>query len=126
VPTAPWRRRRVNDSPRPAGRRWAGRLRRGGTLARQVLAGRRPERPTAEIGTDSLAKRRRFTLRRGAAGRGGIAIAGRPGRSENSPDLIDHEWVPIPRLAWLAPLEPASLPAVLSSLRSGRPSPRSR
>ena len=45
---------------------------------------------------------------------------------EDSPDLIDHEWVPIPRLDWLAPVEPASLPAVLSSLRSGRPSPRSR
>ena len=104
MPTAPWRRRRVNDSPRPAGRRWAGRLRRGGTLARQVLAGRRPERPTAEIGTDSLAKRRRFTLRRGAAGRGGIAIAGRPGRSENSPDLIDPDF---PGLVPFSPAIPA-------------------
>lgn len=37
VPRAPWRRRRVTDSPRPAGRRWAGRLRRSGTFARQVL-----------------------------------------------------------------------------------------
>ena len=45
---------------------------------------------------------------------------------EDSPDLLDHEWVPIPRLDWLAPVEPASLPAVLSCLRSGRPSPRSR
>src|SRR5688500_14336889 len=71
VPTAPWRRRRVTDIPRPAGRRWAGRLRRGGSLARQVLAGHRPEAPTADLGTDSLAPRRRFTLRRGAAGRGG-------------------------------------------------------
>jgi CDP-diacylglycerol---serine O-phosphatidyltransferase len=37
VPRAPWHRRRTTDSPRPAGRRWAGRLRRGGTLARQAL-----------------------------------------------------------------------------------------
>jgi CDP-diacylglycerol--serine O-phosphatidyltransferase len=36
VPRAPWR-RRSNDSPRPAGRRWTGRLRRGGSLARQAL-----------------------------------------------------------------------------------------
>lgn len=45
VPTAPWRRHRTIDSPRPAGRRWAGRLRRSGTVARQVLlVGRRPAR----------------------------------------------------------------------------------
>jgi CDP-diacylglycerol--serine O-phosphatidyltransferase len=37
VPSTPWRRRRTTDSPRPAGRRWAGRLRRGGSLARQAL-----------------------------------------------------------------------------------------
>src|SRR4051812_720604 len=37
VPRTPWRRRRTTDSPRPAGRRWAGRLRRGGSLARQAL-----------------------------------------------------------------------------------------
>ena len=37
MPSTPWRRRRTTDSPRPAGRRWAGRLRRGGTLARQAL-----------------------------------------------------------------------------------------
>jgi len=47
VPRAPWRRRRETDSPRPAGRRWAGRLRRSGTLARQVLlVGRRARRRT--------------------------------------------------------------------------------
>ncbi len=39
VPRAPWRRRRATDSPRPAGR-WTGRLRRGGSFARQVLVGR--------------------------------------------------------------------------------------
>jgi CDP-diacylglycerol---serine O-phosphatidyltransferase len=37
VPSTPWRRRRSTDSPRPAGRRWAGRLRRSGTIARQAL-----------------------------------------------------------------------------------------
>src|SRR5690349_9247323 len=40
VPRTPWRRRRTTDSPRPAGRRWAGRLRRGGTIARQALLAR--------------------------------------------------------------------------------------
>lgn len=38
VPRAPWRRRRTTDSPRPGGgHRWTGRLRRSGSLARQVL-----------------------------------------------------------------------------------------
>jgi CDP-diacylglycerol--serine O-phosphatidyltransferase len=63
VPRAPWQRRRVTDSPRPAGRRWAGRLRRSGSLARQVLVrsvGRQGE--TALVHTD--APRRRFPLRR--------------------------------------------------------------
>jgi CDP-diacylglycerol---serine O-phosphatidyltransferase len=36
VPRTPWGRRRTTDSPRPAGR-WAGRLRRSGSLARQVF-----------------------------------------------------------------------------------------
>jgi len=45
VPSTPWRRRRTTDSPRPAGRRWAGRLRRGGTLARQALLVRVVRRP---------------------------------------------------------------------------------
>ena len=37
MPRAPWRRFRATDAPRPAGRRWAGRLRRSGSLARQVF-----------------------------------------------------------------------------------------
>src|SRR5215218_10046392 len=37
VPRAIWRRRRSTDSPRPAGRQWTGRLRAGGTKARQML-----------------------------------------------------------------------------------------
>lgn len=47
MPRAPWRRRRTTDSPRPAGR-WTGRLRRSGSLARQVLlvrVGRRRREP---------------------------------------------------------------------------------
>src|SRR3954469_16480083 len=50
VPRAPWRRRRTTDSPRPAGRRWAGRLRRSGSLARQVLLVGRPGRRRSESG----------------------------------------------------------------------------
>jgi CDP-diacylglycerol--serine O-phosphatidyltransferase len=66
-----------------------------------VLVGRRPEGPGPEIGTDSLAPRRRFTLRRGAAGRGGTAVAGRPGRSENPPQPLDSD------LTGLVPISPA-------------------
>src|SRR5437764_6361400 len=52
VPRALWRRRRTTDSPRPAGRRWAGRLRRSGSLARRVLlVGRRARRRTETGGT---------------------------------------------------------------------------
>src|SRR5262245_12160537 len=49
VPRAPWRRRRSTDSPRPAGR-WAGRLRRGGTVARQVLLVRMGRRRRDAVG----------------------------------------------------------------------------
>ncbi len=43
MPRTPWRRRRVTDSPRPAGRRIITRnlRRRGGSLARRVLVGQR-------------------------------------------------------------------------------------
>ena len=47
MPRALWRRRRTTDSPRPAGRRWTGGLRRSSTFARQVLlvrVGRRDDR----------------------------------------------------------------------------------
>jgi CDP-diacylglycerol---serine O-phosphatidyltransferase len=53
VPRAPWRRRRTTDSPRPAGRRWAGRLRRSGSLARQVLVGRVVGRRHSEASADT-------------------------------------------------------------------------
>lgn len=47
MPRTLWGRRRTTDSPRPAGRRWAGRLRRSGSLARRVLLVRvgRRQRP---------------------------------------------------------------------------------
>jgi CDP-diacylglycerol--serine O-phosphatidyltransferase len=51
VPRTPWRRRRTGDLPRPAGRRWAGRLRRGGSLARRVLLVRVRRHRTVPGGT---------------------------------------------------------------------------
>src|SRR3982750_4885887 len=58
VPRTPWRRRRTTDSPRPAGRRWAGRLRRGGTIARQALLVRvgRRSRDTGRAATATRAE----------------------------------------------------------------------
>jgi CDP-diacylglycerol---serine O-phosphatidyltransferase len=41
VPRTLWRLRRTADTPRPAGRSWTGRWRRGGVLAQRVLRGRR-------------------------------------------------------------------------------------
>jgi CDP-diacylglycerol--serine O-phosphatidyltransferase len=41
VPRTPWGRRRTADSPRPGGRRWAGRLRRGARRVLLVRVGRR-------------------------------------------------------------------------------------
>jgi CDP-diacylglycerol---serine O-phosphatidyltransferase len=57
VPSTPWRRRRTTDSPRPAGRRWAGRLRRGGTLARQALLVRVGRRSGGDSGRAATATR---------------------------------------------------------------------
>ena len=45
---------------------------------------------------------------------------------EPNPQLLGCEWVPVERLPEVRPLEPAGLTAVLSSLRSARPSPPSR
>lgn len=55
MPRAPWRRRRSTDSPRPAGRRWAGRLRRGSAFARQVLLVRVGRRDGGSDGGTDLA-----------------------------------------------------------------------
>ncbi|GAA3267146.1 hypothetical protein GCM10020218_004910 [Dactylosporangium vinaceum] len=57
MPSTPWQRRRTTDSPRPGGgRQWAGRLRRSGSLARQVLfAGRVARRGEGNVaGATSL------------------------------------------------------------------------
>ncbi|WP_243709774.1 phosphatidylcholine/phosphatidylserine synthase [Micromonospora sp. 15K316] len=71
MPRAPWRRRRTTDSPRPAGRRWAGPLRRSGAFARQVLlvrVGRRDGELTGGVDTALVepryAGRRRYGLDR--------------------------------------------------------------
>jgi CDP-diacylglycerol--serine O-phosphatidyltransferase len=53
VPRTLWGRRRTTDSPRPAGR-WAGRLRRSGSLARQVLLVRVGRRRGRQSGTAVL------------------------------------------------------------------------
>lgn len=59
MPKTSWRRRRGLDSPRPAGRRWTGKLRRGGSVARDVLlvrVGRRrhPEPQSGTPGTTTI------------------------------------------------------------------------
>jgi 8-oxo-dGTP pyrophosphatase MutT (NUDIX family) len=45
---------------------------------------------------------------------------------EDDPQLLGFRWVPEGRLGAVVPLEPPELPALLSSLRWGRPSPPSR
>ncbi len=63
MPRAPWRRRRTTDSPRPAGRRWAGRLRRSSTFARQVLLVRVGRRDGAVPGNDLVVPDHRYADR---------------------------------------------------------------
>lgn len=63
MPRAPWRRRRTTDSPRPAGRRWAGRLRRSSTFARQVLLVRVGRRDDDLHGTDLVPTEHRYADR---------------------------------------------------------------
>ncbi len=82
VPRTPWRRRRTTDSPRPAGRRWAGRLRRSGTLARQALlvrVGRRDRRRRSRR-TDLVLPAHRYTDRAAPSGYGSTAGSPRPRR----------------------------------------------
>ena len=65
MPRAPWRRRRTTDSPRPAGRRWAGRLRRSSTFARQVLLVRVGRRDGDQLnGTDLVLPEHRVDRQR--------------------------------------------------------------
>lgn len=59
MPKAPWRRRGTTDNPRPAGRRWTGRLRRSGTLARQVLLVRVGRRHRESLGAPPIVRQAR-------------------------------------------------------------------
>ena len=91
MPRAPWRRRRTTDSPRPAGRRWAGRLRRSSTFARQVLlvrvgrrdgAGRRRRRPGLRPSTATSIGSAAGTASTGTSAPSvQVDRAGQPGRS---------------------------------------------
>jgi CDP-diacylglycerol--serine O-phosphatidyltransferase len=63
VPRAPWRRHRTIDSPRPAGRRWAGRLRRSGTVARRVLLVGRGPATSGHVATRGAAAGRHYADR---------------------------------------------------------------
>ncbi len=56
MPRTPWRRTRVTDSPRPAGRRWTGKLRRSGTVAREVLLVPVRRRRRREAGTTTIVR----------------------------------------------------------------------
>ncbi len=76
MPRTPWGRRRSADSPRPAGRRWAGRLRRGGSLARQVLFVRVGRRRASGAGPVLLTSEP--TIEGGESGH--VTRAGHPGR----------------------------------------------
>jgi CDP-diacylglycerol---serine O-phosphatidyltransferase len=62
VPRTLWRLRRTADSPRPAGRRWSGRWRRGGFLARRVLRGRR-RRPDGALAVEAYHPRSPHAVR---------------------------------------------------------------
>src|SRR5437763_16745855 len=89
VPRTPWGRRRTTGSPRPGGRRWAGRLRRG---ARRVLLVR-------------VGRRRRANA---------VLLPGGPDAQDghNSRLIVTAELDP--RL--VAPVSPAALPAPASSV----------
>ncbi len=94
MPRTPWGRRRTTDSPRPRGRRWAGRLRRS---ARRVLLVR-------------VGRRRRS---------GGVLLPGRPDAQDGHNSRLDGSRLIVaadldPRL--LAPVSPAPPGAVSTSV----------
>jgi CDP-diacylglycerol---serine O-phosphatidyltransferase len=96
VPRAPWRRRRTTDSPRPKGR-LTGRLRRGGSFARQVLLVR--------VGR-----------RRGAAGDQVLADPRAALDIDTHPDLTGPHGLGVDFLAPASPAVP---------MLAGEPAPRS-
>lgn len=115
MPRAPWRRRRSTDSPRPAGRRWAGRLRRSGSLARQVLLVGRPGRRRAESTTSAttliLPENADLDVRRP----GPVRLRRRAGTAATAPPVAGSPVAPIAPPA-VAPASPAPAPAAASGL----------
>jgi CDP-diacylglycerol--serine O-phosphatidyltransferase len=115
VPRAPWQRRRTTDSPRPGGgRQWAGRLRRSGSLARQVLfAGRAGRRGDGNVAgaTSLLVPAAETDTRTGRVRLPRLRMRRRDGLSrELSPEAIGLAPVGPP----LAPPEGHDEPAALS------------
>jgi CDP-diacylglycerol---serine O-phosphatidyltransferase len=120
VPRAPWRRRRSTDSPRPAGRRWARRLRRSGSLARQVLLVGRPGRRRAESTTSAttliLPENADLDVRRP----GPVRLRRRAGTAATAPPVAAPAVVPIESPA-LAPVTPAAAGGLAVPLLPGDP-----
>jgi CDP-diacylglycerol---serine O-phosphatidyltransferase len=120
VPRAPWRRRRSTDSPRPAGRRWAGRLRRSGSLARQVLLVGRPGRRRAESTTSAttliLPENADLDVRRP----GPVRLRRRAGTAATAPPVAAPAVVPIESPA-LAPVTSAAADGLAVALLPGDP-----
>jgi CDP-diacylglycerol---serine O-phosphatidyltransferase len=120
VPRAPWRRRRSTDSPRPAGRRWAGRLRRSGSLARQVLLVGRPGRRRAESTTSAttliLPENADLEVRRP----GPVRLRRRAGTAATAPPVAAPAVVPIESPA-LAPVTSAAADGLAVPLLPGDP-----
>ncbi|HET6531995.1 MAG TPA: CDP-alcohol phosphatidyltransferase, partial [Actinoplanes sp.] len=90
MPRTPWRRPRTTDSPRPAGRRWAGRLRRGGSAARQALLVRVGRR-SRDVGRAATATQAEVIYTGTEIGRGRTLALPGTGHQLPAPPVIDAE-----------------------------------
>ena len=93
MPRTPWRRRRTTDSPRPAGRRWAGRLRRGGTAARQALLVRVGRR-SGDAGRAATATQAEVIYTGSEIGRGRTLAYVQPAPVAPTPEVISDSLLP--------------------------------